>query len=66
MAIETVDDIVEHLADLLGIYGIHDDEICHGERICRCCWTSQMTQRLDAAYQVEQALRDQRRGGKEK
>jgi hypothetical protein len=56
--IETLEDIVEGLADKLKIYGAHDDW-CDGttlERTCRCCWTSNIQDRILRAVAVESAI----------
>lgn len=46
MTIETVEDIVEWVADQLGVYGGHED----GEqRQCRVCFTSELTERIERA-----------------
>ncbi len=62
--IETLDDIIEDLANKLGIYGacrehteagIYDpryENRCH----CRCCFTSSLRDRIDAAVIVDQKL----------
>lgn len=51
--IETLDDIIEELADQLGIYGSHSD----GEvRICRVCWTADLKMRINRALEVERKL----------
>ena len=56
--IETLGDIVEDMANKLGIYGAHDEEDDEACRIkpCRTCWTSEFTERIWAAVRVEQAL----------
>lgn len=56
--IETLDDIIERLADQVGIYGAHDDndEACE-TKPCRCCWTSELRDRLEAAFKIEQKLK---------
>lgn len=60
MAIETVDDIVEELMNLLGVFGACDeDHEC--KRTCRCCATSHLRSRLDEAYKVEEILSSFRR-----
>lgn len=58
MAIETVDDIVEEIMDKLGIYGAHDHEEDEAgdKRPCRCCASSILRDRLDAAYEIERRL----------
>ena len=43
--IETLDDIIEELADKLGVYGAHNDQ-CSDKHRCRVCWTSDMRYRL--------------------
>lgn len=46
MTVETLEDIVESLADQLGVYGAHTE----GEtRECRVCFTSQLTERIERA-----------------
>jgi len=58
MAIETLEDIVENLADKIGVYGAHDEEneeVCDVHP-CRCCWTSNLIERIWAAVRTEQAL----------
>lgn len=56
--IVTLADIVEDLADKLGIYGAHDEE--HAEACidnpCRVCWTSDLSDRIWGAVRVEQQL----------
>jgi hypothetical protein len=54
--IETLEDIVEQLMNLLGVYGAHDD----GEaRPCRACRASDLRERILAAVEVERKLRGQ-------
>lgn len=53
--VETVEDIVEQLADWLGIYGAHDER-CTEKRMCRCCWTPYMHDRLVKALENERLL----------
>ena len=53
--VETLDDIVEDLADRLGVWNAHDDECTEG-RSCRVCWVSHMHARLMAAAQNELLL----------
>ena len=52
MAIETLDDIIEALADKLYIYGAHDDS-CTDKRPCRVCWTSDLRDHIEAAIEIE-------------
>ena len=56
MSIETLDDIIEALADKLYIYGSHDESCTH-KRPCRACWTGELHERLVAAIQIEDKLR---------
>ena len=60
MAIETLDDIIEALADKLYIYGAHDDS-CTEKRPCRTCWTADLRMHLVAAIEIEDKLRGVRR-----
>lgn len=58
MPIETLDDVIERLADEVGVYGAHDDEnddAC-AKNPCRVCWTSNLRDRLIAAIKVDQKL----------
>lgn len=55
MAIETLDDIIESVADQAGIYGAHDDS-CKPGHVCRVCWTSDLRDHLMAAFEVERKL----------
>jgi hypothetical protein len=61
MPIETVDDIVEELMDALGVYGSCVDPFegkpCKGGKSCRCCASSSLRDRLDAAYEIEGKLK---------
>jgi hypothetical protein len=53
--IETLDDIIEWLADQIGVYGAHDDE-CEKPDKCRPCWTSDLKERIERAVEVERKL----------
>lgn len=53
--IETIDDIIEQLADKLGVYGVHHDE-CTNEKPCRVCWTSDIGERIRTAMNIERIL----------
>jgi len=58
MSLEVLSDIVEQLADQIGVYGAHDednDAACE-DKPCRVCWTSDLTDRIWAAVRVEQQL----------
>lgn len=52
--IETIDDIIEGLADELGIYGSHIDD--HPSGPCRSCWTSDVKERLIRAAEFEDMI----------
>jgi hypothetical protein len=52
---ETPDELADHLADLVGIYGAHDDT-CTAARPCRVCWVPDMVERIKAAAKNEQML----------
>jgi hypothetical protein len=50
MALETIDDLVEQIADWSGFYGAHVE----GETgLCRCCFTAELRDRIRAAANVE-------------
>lgn len=55
MPIETLDDIIEQVADKIGIYGAHDSA-CRENRPCRVCFTSDFRDRLKAAFEIEKIL----------
>jgi hypothetical protein len=55
MPIETLQDVVEYLADQVGIYGAHDDEACE-KKPCRVCWTGDVTERIWKAVRIEEQL----------
>jgi len=55
MAIETLDDIIEGLADRIGVYGACGDDCTHNKP-CRCCWTSDLRDHLVAAFEIEKKL----------
>lgn len=57
MSIETIADIVEELADKVGVYGAHSEQ-CERGYPCRSHWTADLKERLDAAFEVRQKLRD--------
>jgi hypothetical protein len=56
--IETLDDIIEQIADRLGIYGACHDSYPSETRACpcRCCFTSSLASRIRAAVEVERKL----------
>jgi hypothetical protein len=56
--IEQLSDIIDQLADQIGVYGAHDDEndeACQ-HKPCRVCWTSELWDRIHAAVELEQQL----------
>jgi len=65
MAIETLDDILTEIADRIGIYGAHGDDMggegydavtCTERKPCRPCFESNMRDRILAAVEVERKL----------
>lgn len=64
MAIETLEDIVESVADRLGIYGTckgRDENgnlvrECLSSEVCRICFVSDLKDRIHAAIEVERKL----------
>jgi hypothetical protein len=54
--IETLDDIIEGLADRVGIYGACD-EPCSTNKPCRICWTSNLRDRILTAIEIERQLK---------
>jgi hypothetical protein len=59
MAIETLDDIIEEVADKRGVYGAcgeYNDEPPHNENRCRVCFTAGLKTRIHRATEVEQLL----------
>ncbi len=54
--IEELEDIIEGLANKLGIYGIHDEERCTDRTPCRVCWTADLNERIRTAVNVERIL----------
>lgn len=56
--IETLEDIVEYLADQVGIYGSHIHLEIEGNVLCacRCCWTPRTTGRIRDAVEIERKL----------
>ncbi len=51
--IETLEDIIEQLADKLGIYGAHQES---EQKPCRCCWTASLRCRIDDAVEIDRKL----------
>lgn len=56
MHIETVDDIVEELANFNDAYGAHVEEHPDGQCECRVCFTLGLADRIRAAVRNEEAL----------
>ncbi len=55
--IETLDDIIESLANAMGIYGACPDPTADKcVAWCRPCWVSDTRARIDAAIEVERKL----------
>lgn len=51
--VETVADLVEALADLVGVYGGHEDD---ETKPCRICWVEAMQARIARAVANESRL----------
>ena len=54
--IATLDDVIEQLADEIGVYGAHTETHPEGSHNCRICWTSDLRERIIDAVEVEQKL----------
>lgn len=54
--IETLDDIIEQIANWAGVYGAHDERCGKGHGACRCCWTAELKGRILWAVEVERKL----------
>ena len=55
--IETLDDIVEDLANKLGVYGAHNaDCVGHTGKQCRVCWVTELRGRINRAVEIERKL----------
>jgi len=54
--IETIEDIVEELANGLGVYGTHGELHPDGQCECRVCFSMQLKERIRAAVEVERKL----------
>lgn len=52
--IETLDDIVENIADKLNVYGA-DRYHCVG-CVCRVCFTADLKQRIQRAVRIQEVL----------
>ena len=53
MAVETLDDIIEELADQFGIYGCGPEEDHPTDCKCRICFVSDLTQRIETAAKAK-------------
>lgn len=56
MAIETIEDITEEIANKCDIYGAHNEACDLDIKTCRCCFVSGLMTRLIAALLIEQKL----------
>lgn len=55
--VETVPELVEELANLLGVYGVHDESCGQpGRPTCRVCWTQAVENRIRKAVDNERLL----------
>jgi hypothetical protein len=54
--LETPDELADALADLLGVYGAHEDETCTDKRPCRPCFTAGMADRIRRSVANEQLV----------
>lgn len=55
MAIETLDDLIEELADRVGVYGAHGEEDTPDADMyhCRVCFQMGLRARIEAAAKIE-------------
>jgi hypothetical protein len=56
MPIETLEDIVEQLADKLGVYGACNENHEYDDKGCRPCWVSWLERRIREAVEIERRL----------
>ena len=55
--VETLDDIIEELADQVGIYGAGPENDTHRKNCgCRICFTVSLRDRIERAMEVESKL----------
>lgn len=54
--IETLDDIVEQIANWSGVYGAHSAECESQDKCCRVCWTASLKSRILQAVEIERKL----------
>ena len=59
--IETLEDVVEYLANRIGIYGAHIEFSEHSNVNCACrpCWTSRVRHRIEAAIEIERKMNNE-------
>lgn len=61
--LETPEELAEHLADRLGVYGAHGDErnpegvTCTDEKPCRPCFVMAMAERIRRAVKNERIMK---------
>ncbi len=65
MAIETLDDIIEELADRCGVYGTYNSQNDTFEEHtfdcdCRICFTRELESRIREAMRIEQVLQERK------
>jgi len=51
--VEQLLDVIEDLADQIGVYGAHEED---EKAECRCCWTSRITERIRRAVEIDRRL----------
>ena len=61
MSIETLDDILEDILNMIGLCGHNHtaevgDETCYDERTCRCCQKVILETRIRRAMEIERKL----------
>ena len=68
MSVETLDDVIEEICDVIGVYGAHgdpddsslerDETACSGRLrgMCRVCASSYLHKRIREAAEVERLL----------
>lgn len=61
MPIETLDDIIESIADKLGVYGCGQDTDHPSDCDCRICFVVDIELRILTAVEIEQRLGAMRR-----
>jgi len=56
-SIETLDDVIEGIADICGVYGCGPEEGEHPDDCrCRICFTAELEQRIIRAVEVDRKL----------